>query len=82
MKLFKIKLIVVFCFIIPVNTKSQTAKDTVYYLYNYYFQLNGKILNEDKKVRTGKSYDTDGKQKSIIWLNFESKRETNVTVIF
>lgn len=42
------------------------------------FFLNGKLLTENKDFRQGVVRDTDGKQKLVIWLNYQSGKSTSI----
>ncbi len=44
-------------------------------------KINDKVLTPGRDLRIGKSYDTDGKQKTIIWMKYESDNKSNVTII-
>jgi len=43
-------------------------------------KLNGKTLIPGQDVRAGRSYDTEGRQKVIIWLEYESDKKTKVNI--
>jgi hypothetical protein len=44
--------------------------------------VNDKVLISGQDVRTGLSYDTDGKPKTIVWMEYESEERTDVSIIF
>jgi len=45
-------------------------------------KLNGETLMPGQEVLTGKSYDRDEKPKTVIWMEYESEKRTDVTDIF
>jgi hypothetical protein len=45
-------------------------------------KVNGKTLTPGRDLRTGQSYDTEGRCKTIVWLDYESDNKTNVNILF
>jgi hypothetical protein len=45
-------------------------------------KVNDKLLIPGQDVRTGISYDPDGKPKTIVWMEYESEDSTDVSIIF
>ena len=45
------------------------------------FYLNGKQLSENTDFRQGVVRDTEGKQKLVIWLNYQSNNTTKIKIV-
>ena len=43
-------------------------------------KINDQVFTPGQDMRTGKSYDSDGKQKTIIWMEYESENKTDVSI--
>ncbi len=44
-------------------------------------KVNGKTIRSGNKLRFGKEHDTNGKPKTIIWMNYESDKPVSVEVL-